>query len=1002
MKYSFKRTAAAALAAILLAGASAVQVSAAELKPDDNNIALHARVSVSSVYFNMDDHSGARLNDGDLGHLSRWAVESADGAWCEYDFGYAAVFSGVKIYEDTVYGERITGYTAEYFDGTDWRTVTGINERVTSGTDSSDRSYRLFSLQFAPVTSDKLRISFTASGGPAVREVEVIAADESLSPDMIYLDGAPLDGYQSDRFEYDVVIPKDGKIPTVSAKDCAVIQAEDKNSSAEVTVSAGQLTNTYTINFSEDEGQMLNKVIDAHKFSEKSGAVQNTLAPDGSSVGQFEAGGYIKYSGFDFAAGEGRVFMTVASSAADGKLELRIDSPDGEIIGTLSVNSTGSVTLFNEQYANIKQVSGVHDLYITAEKELPVSLDTFVISTYSGSETKEEKDERMSWWRNARYGQFIHFGGYANFPFSDDFKGYGEWVMFNDKISRTEYEDKAIKTFNPADFDAKTIVSNAKSAGVNYMVFTSKHHEGFSMYDTDIKNFAPFDIMDYGNYKGEDPIGSLAEECRKAGIVFGCYYSIMDWHHPAQNTLGETVNDKAAYIADMKAQLRELIQKYDVDMLWFDGEWHDWWTTTDGDALYKYLRTLKPSLIINNRVGKRSETDGDFGTPEQEIPATGLDYDWESCITMNNSWGYVACDTNWKSVDWIIESLVSTASKGGNMLLNVGPDNNGVVPQECTDRLSKAGEWIKKYGESIFGTTANPFSTPLTFGAATKKDGYLYLHITNYPEDGRIIMPAIENKIRSVKILGEDEALKYTAGKGFVLIDMPETPDNEYDTVVAVEVEGVPVQSEDSYLSENLAKGKTAAATSVYFNDSSYGADKAVDGSSSTRWASDDGVTSAQLTIDFGEAVSFNMVMLDECVSWGERIGRFAIEYLKDGQWETAAECDGMGSSKTVIFDEVTAEQLRINIKSVAENAAGGPTVNEIQVYRIDLSVSEVLKGDVDGNGEVNVADILSLKNLIMSGSWSAEYLGRGDMNDDGTLNVGDILAIKNVIMNGQ
>lgn len=999
MKQSVLRGLAILLSAALLLLGGMPAGAAADSAAAEENLAAGGRVSVSTVYGDADDYAAGKLIDGDLSHGSRWAAADSDSeAEAVFTFTRVKMLSGVRVTEDTTYGERIGVLEIEYWNGSAWERLTSCRGGE-SLTDTEGRGYRFFSGSFDAVAAGKVRVRFHADAGPAVREVVFLGGpDTDLTPGTIAIGGKPLSGFAPDRLEYDVVVGSDTP-PTVTAANGEVAQAAALPGDATVTVGKGALCNTYTIHFTKDEGQMINTVIDAHKYSEVSGATDTSLAPDGSSVGNFEAGGYLKYSRVDFAAGEAKVLMTTYSSTTDGALELRIDAPDGTLIGTLGLNSTGSAALFKECYARIEKTTGVHDLYIVAAKALPVQLDTFVLSAYAGSETAAEKDARMAWWREARYGQFIHFGAYANFPFSEDFTGYGEWVMYNQKISRTKYEELCVKDFNPTDWDAEKIVADASAAGVRYMVFTSKHHEGFSMFDTDIKGFAPFDLMDYGNYTGEDPIRSLSNACKEAGIRFGCYYSIMDWRHWAQNTLGETANDKAAYIADMKGQLRELIQIYDVDILWFDGEWNDWWTTADGEDLYRYLRTLKPSLVVNNRIGKRASTDGDFGTPEQEIPATGLDYDWESCITMNDSWGYVAHDVNWKSTGWIIRSLVSTASKGGNMLLNVGPDNLGTVPEECTTRLAEAGQWVKAYGDSIFGTTANPFSSPLSFGTATKKEGTLYLHVTAWPEDGRLLVPAIENEIRGVRLLG-GQSLPYGEGEGFILIQLPQEAVNEYDTVIELTVDGLPEEAADSYLSKNLAKGQGTTASDVYFNNAAYDGAKATDGDSSTRWATSDGATGATLEISFGQERIFNMVSLSECISWGARIDRFAIEYYADGVWKTACTGNGVGESKAVWFDAVSSDRVRLNILTCYADSTGGPSLYEMQVYHVDADMDLVLCGDVDGDGKVTVSDVVALRQEITGGEMpDAGLLAAGDLDGDGKLTVSDVVALRQEIV---
>jgi alpha-L-fucosidase len=247
----------------------------------------------------------------------------------------------------------------------------------------------------------------------------------------------------------------------------------------------------------------------------------------------------------------------------------------------------------------------------------------------------------------------------------------------------------------------------------------------------------------------------------------------------------------------MKAQLRELIANYDPTVLWFDGEWVEWWTEEDGQDLYKYVRSLKPEILINNRVGKGrkgmeglSKTDreyaGDFGTPEQQIPASGLPgVDWESCMTMNDTWGFKSYDHNWKSPETLVRQLIDSASKGGNYLLNVGPTAEGEIPAPSVERLAAMGRWMKINGEAIYGTTASPFATPLPWGRATRKGDKLYLHVFNWPADGLLRVPSFGGIVNSASLAGGDRSgLTVTKTADGFTIKLPSQPPDPIASVI--------------------------------------------------------------------------------------------------------------------------------------------------------------------------------------------------------------------------
>jgi alpha-L-fucosidase len=429
-------------------------------------------------------------------------------------------------------------------------------------------------------------------------------------------------------------------------------------------------------------------------------------------------------------------------------------------------------------------------------------------------ESKIERDKRMAWWREARFGLFIHWGLYS-VP-AGEWKGkngYGEWIRTSAEIPLEQYND-FVKEFNPVKFNAAAWVKMAKEAGMKYIVITSKHHDGFCLFDT---KYTDFNIMSTPFH--HDPLQDLAAECRKNGIKLCFYHSIMDWHHPdylprreweaGRSSAGA---DFARYVGYMKNELKELLTNYgDLGVLWFDGEWESTWNHTEGNDLYNYVRSLQPNIIVNNRVGAgrtgmagmnaEGEFAGDYGTPEQEIPATGLpDVDWETCMTMNDHWGYNKADTNFKSSAELIRNLVDIVSKGGNYLLNVGPTAEGLFPERSVQRLRDIGAWMKINSEPVYGTKSSPFSS-IPWGRCTEKieaDGrvILYLHIFNWPADNRLILAGLGSApvMNSVHLLGvQDAFLRLTQSSDTTIIVLPLIPHDTTDAVVAMEFTSAPL-----------------------------------------------------------------------------------------------------------------------------------------------------------------------------------------------------------------
>jgi len=429
---------------------------------------------------------------------------------------------------------------------------------------------------------------------------------------------------------------------------------------------------------------------------------------------------------------------------------------------------------------------------------------TMFNTTWSQSESKADRDKRMEWWRDAAFGMFIHWGVYsvpAGQYKGQEVKGLGEWIMEDAKIPISEYEQFA-KQFNPQKFDAKEWARIAKDAGVKYIVITSKHHDGFAMWDSKVSDY---DIVDFSPFK-RDILKELTTACKAAGIKMCFYHSIMDWHQPdakaAKYPHQSTENpDWENYRENyLKPQLKELITNYDPEVLWFDGEWIDEWTEPQGKDLYAYLKSLKPSLIINNRIGKGrkgmngmnayEDAAGDFGTPEQEILEGTSDFDWESCMTMNDTWGFKTNDHNWKSSEKLIHNLIDVAAKGGNYLLNIGPKADGTIPPETVSRLADMGKWLKVNGEAIYGTNGRKdYKEGDNIRFTVSKDGKTtYAMITKLPADRKVIISSVLVSASSkISLLGYSNGpWKVDRQNGKLVIDMPEKLPGEHAWVVKI------------------------------------------------------------------------------------------------------------------------------------------------------------------------------------------------------------------------
>lgn len=411
---------------------------------------------------------------------------------------------------------------------------------------------------------------------------------------------------------------------------------------------------------------------------------------------------------------------------------------------------------------------------------------------------QSDLDARMEWFTQDRFGMFIHWGVYSTL--GGEWKGkrvpgYAEWIQARANIPSKEYAQLS-KNFNPTDYDPEKWVLAAKKAGMKYIVITTKHHDGFCLWPSDVTTY---DIDDASPFK-RDILTELSAACKKHGIKFGTYYSLIDWHHPSQEPnpkgkghFGRWGNNlmkegrKQEYVTYMKAQIKELIEKYDTEIMWFDGDWNPWWTRADGEDLYCYIRELKPSIIINNRVSKRGQFKYDYGTPENVTPGAALAYYWEACWTMNHTWGYSKYDKKWKSDRVLIQKLVDIASKGGNLLLNVGPKADGTIQDEAYQGLEALGKWMKVNSESIYSTRFSPITAPVKTRLTAKGDNQLYLHLFAPTQQQSVSISLTTDKASALGLAGGSQ-IPVTVDKKSITLDLSKITWDDNVTTIRIDL----------------------------------------------------------------------------------------------------------------------------------------------------------------------------------------------------------------------
>jgi alpha-L-fucosidase len=534
-------------------------------------------------------------------------------------------------------------------------------------------------------------------------------------------------------------------------------------------------------------------------------------------------------------------------------------------------------------------------------------------------------------WQELRFGMFVHWG-----PVSLRGTEIG-WSRGNE-VPVDEY-DALYKQFNPTKFNAAEWVSIAKSAGMRYMVLTTKHHDGFCLWPT---KFAHYHI-------GETPfrrdvVGELSAACRAQEFQFSTYYSLPDWRGPDYGLLspGGSVKNPSPnmprHFELVKNQTRELLENYGpLGVMWFDGDWEDPWTADYGDELYDYLKKFQPSLIINNRVskGRLSKNPdgspagkGDFDTPEQHLGSFDREHPWESCFTIGQKWSWKP-DDKLKSLDECLQTLLCTVGGDGNLLLNVGPMPDGRIEPRQAARLREIGAWLDQFGDGVYGTRGGPFK-PGEWGSSTCKDNKIFLYVMNWPAAGPLKLPSIKQQIVATRKRSGGQARVEVAADG-INVDVPTNERDPIATIIEITVSGRAFDLEPqtvTFLSGSLAFDRPSTASNVFAGEDEYASSRATDDNRATRWATDDGTTAAWLEVDLGEPKTIERIAIDEPAEY-QRISSFQLLRKDGASWQVFYDGQSIGPKWQKKISPVEASRVRLMVVT----ATGAPTINEFQVF---------------------------------------------------------------------
>ena len=516
--------------------------------------------------------------------------------------------------------------------------------------------------------------------------------------------------------------------------------------------------------------------------------------------------------------------------------------------------------------------------------------------------------EALKNWQDMRFGMFIHWG-----PVS--IKGTEIGWSRGAQIPIQEY-DNLYRQFNPTNFNADAWVSVAKAAGMKYLVFTSKHHDGFCMFNTkqtehNIMN-SPF---------ARDVIKELSAACKRQGIRFSTYYSTCDWYHPDFPLTSPGGSKKREqfnldrYEQYLRAQVKELITQYGpLQVMWFDVP--QYFDNARGQGVINFVRGLQPDIIVNNRSG----APGDYDTPEQRVGKYQDSRPWETCMTICRQWAWKPND-EMKSLKDCLQTLILCAGGDGNLLFNVGPTPDGIIEERQIDRLKEMGAWLDKNGTSIYATRGGPWKPTKAF-ASTRRGNTIFAHILRWDSDA-VELKDITRKITQAKLLtGEKVQVLQDGGK--LIIRVPAASRDPIDTVVQLDIDGSAMDLPVFEVTKNIK----ASASNVYKKmNNEYGPEMAFDNDPHTRWATDSGTQKVWIAVDLGKPLVIQRVRIEE--AYAGRIKKFELQYRNGTAWKTIFQGTAVGEWFQQKFDPVTAQEFRLNILE----ATDGPTINDIEFF---------------------------------------------------------------------